>query len=267
MSKAVKFDPSPDSLVREIAVLTIVSIFASVAGTAATMAMFAGLDFSVAVSIGKLWAIGMAISVFAPMVICPVVALPGRRLIADLRRARAELERAASQDSLTGLLNRRGFDALATERLNACQIEGAAAVALMGDIDFFKSINDHYGHDYGDGALERIASMIVSTVGARDAVIGRLGGEEFAIFFPECELAQAERLAGAIRAACETLSIGFGVLSQQVTMSIGIAAVESEDEGLRSLLSRADAALYQAKRDGRNRVVTAPNRKRLSMAA
>jgi diguanylate cyclase (GGDEF)-like protein len=104
-------------------------------------------------------------------------------------------------------------------------------------------------------------------LGAREAAIGRLGGEEFAVLLPNCEWAEGEKIAGAIRAACETLSIGFGVLSQQITMSIGIAAVESDDESLRSLLSRADAALYQAKRDGRNRVVMAPNRKRLSIAA
>jgi diguanylate cyclase (GGDEF)-like protein len=188
-------------------------------------------------------------------------------LISELQRTRIELERAASQDSLTGLLNRRGFDAAAAARLEACQIEGAPAVAVMCDIDFFKSINDHHGHDFGDSALERIASMIVSSVGGREAVIGRLGGEEFAIFFPDCDLPEGEKLASEIRAACENLSIGFGVLSNRITMSMGLASVESDDELLRSLLARADAALYQAKRDGRNRVVAAPNRKKLSIAA
>jgi diguanylate cyclase (GGDEF)-like protein len=209
----------------------------------------------------------MAISFIAPLVICPLVALPGRRLIGDLRRARAELDFAVSQDSLTGLLSRRGFEAAATARLEACQLEDLPVAAFMCDVDYFKSINDRFGHEFGDSALERIASMIESSLEDQDAVIGRLGGEEFAVLVPDCDLAQGEKLAGAIRSACEALSVNFGVSSSQITLSVGVAAVDKDDETLRLLLSRADAALYQAKRDGRNRVCVAPNRKPLSIAA
>jgi len=263
----MKRDFSPDHIVRDVAAMTFVSVAASVVVTAATITLFAGLDFSASLSVGRVWAIGMGISFLAPMLICPAIAVPGRRLIGELKRARSDLERAASQDSLTGLLNRRGFDAAATAALDACHFDGVSSVALMCDVDFFKSVNDRFGHDFGDSALERIASMIESTLGAQDAVIGRMGGEEFAILFPDCDLPRGEMLAGEIRLACEKLPIGFGVLSNQITMSIGVAAVECDDEDLRSLLSRADAALYQAKRDGRNRVVVAPNRKKFSLAA
>jgi diguanylate cyclase (GGDEF)-like protein len=255
------------ALVLDVAMLTLASIAASLIATGAAMAAFAGLDLAATITVGKLWTLGMTLSVFAPLVICPLVALPGRRLLAELRRTRERLEHAASRDGLTGLLNRRAFKDAAAELLRACHEDGASAVALMCDVDFFKSINDRYGHDFGDGALERIALVIESTVGGRGAAIGRLGGEEFAVFVPNCDLSEGEKLARAICATCERQSIEFSGMLHQVTLSLGVAAIDSADEDLRSLLSRADAALYQAKRDGRNRVVTAPRRPKFSAAA
>jgi len=253
--------------VAEIALMTLVSVVASMGLTAAAMEFFFGRDFSAVITVGNVWALGIGTSFFAPLVICPLVAAPTARLIRQLRRTRAELERAANQDALTGVLNRRGFDASATACLDLCRDEGTPVVALMCDVDFFKSINDRYGHDFGDGALEQIAATIGAALASREAVIGRLGGEEFAILLPNCQLPEGEKLADAIRLACQARSVDFGGLTHQVTVSLGVAETASDIEDLSSLLSRADAALYQAKRDGRNRVVIAPNRGRYSRAA
>jgi diguanylate cyclase (GGDEF)-like protein len=252
---------------REVAILTAGSVLACMASTALLMASIAGVDFGAKLTVGEVWAIAMLISILAPLVICPAIAAPGRRLIADLRRTRADLEQALREDALTGLLNRRGFDEAAAERLSECNEEGTSTVALMCDIDLFKVINDKLGHDFGDGALERIALLLHSTLGARDSLIGRLCGEEFVILLPDCEMLEGEKIADAIRAACEALTFEFNGLCSHVTLSLGVAAVETDDEDLRSLLSRADAALFQAKRDGRNRVVAAPNRATLAKAA
>ena len=251
----------------EVALMTLVSVAASMGLTAAAMEFFFGRNFSAVITVGDLWALGMGASFFAPLLICPLVGAPTAKLIRQLRRTRAELDRAANQDALTGVLNRRGFAAAATACLGLCRDEAIPAVALMCDVDFFKSINDRYGHDFGDGALEQIAATIRSALAVREAVIGRLGGEEFAILLPNCQLPDGERLADAIRVACQARTVDFGGLTHQATVSLGVAETASDIEDLGSLLSRADAALYQAKRDGRNRVVIAPNRGRCSKAA
>ena len=251
---------------RDIAILTLVSVVGSMAATALLMAMIVGVDFGAKLCVGEVWTIAMVIAFLAPLAICPALAAQGRRLIADLRRTRADLEQALCEDALTGLLNRRGFDEAAAERMTDCDEEAAPVVAVMCDIDLFKVINDKFGHDFGDGALERTALLIQSTVGARDSLIGRLGGEEFVILLPDCEMPEGERIAGQIRAACEALTFEFNGLCLHLTVSLGVAAAE-DDEDLRSLLSRADAALFQAKRDGRNRVVVAPDRQNLARAA
>jgi diguanylate cyclase len=170
---------------------------------------------------------------------------------------RAQIE--ALVDPLTGLNNRRGFERCAIElELQQGDLEGTAL--LMADIDHFKTVNDVHGHLLGDKVLRAVAHALKSNVKGRD-VTARLGGEEFAVLLPETPADGATRLAQQICAIVSHGRIkkggGDGSTIGQVTLSIGIA-VATQGESLESLMERADAALYSAKRAGRNRVQLAP---------
>lgn len=155
---------------------------------------------------------------------------------------------AAMTDALTGLLNRRAlFDRFGTRPLTA------PTAVLLCDLDHFKSVNDRHGHAAGDDVLRQFAATLRKAVRANDAA-ARLGGEEFAVVLPQTPVTTAAVIAERIRAEfaehkLETLA---GPLA--TTVSIGVAACEENAESLETLLGRADAALYVAKRDGRNRV-------------
>jgi diguanylate cyclase len=175
-------------------------------------------------------------------------------LTENLQLARSE----ALFDSLTGLKNRRGFERAVSEL--QLQRGGWAGTALMMvDIDHFKVVNDRHGHLLGDKVLRAVAHVLKSNIKGRD-VVARYGGEEFAVLLPETSLSGAAALGQQI---CSLVAQGQikrsdreGTLGQ-VTLSIGVA-VAQEPESLEQLLERADAALYSAKRMGRNRVVVAP---------
>jgi diguanylate cyclase (GGDEF)-like protein len=122
----------------------------------------------------------------------------------------------------------------------------------MADIDHFKRINDTYGHGEGDRALASVADLCRTLVRAEDT-IARLGGEEFALLLPETDAAQAVALANRLRAAVEELHLGG--LPAPLTISIGISQFLAAETTVDAALSRADQALYAAKRSGRNRVV------------
>jgi two-component system, cell cycle response regulator len=126
----------------------------------------------------------------------------------------------------------------------------------MLDIDYFKSINDTYGHDAGDDVLRDLALRVKRSIRGIDLAC-RTGGEEFVIVMPETDMAVAAMVAERLRRriAAEPFSINQGQRTIPVTLSIGIAALRGQDDNAASLLKRADQALYRAKRDGRNRVV------------
>ncbi|MBN1173696.1 MAG: diguanylate cyclase [Micromonosporaceae bacterium] len=162
---------------------------------------------------------------------------------------------AATHDGLTGLLNRATFFEVGERRLAAWRSSGDQIAAAMIDIDHFKAINDTYGHTVGDQAIREVARQLTRTLRESD-IIGRYGGEEFTVLFPdttaEAALATAERLHAAI--------LDHPVLSEagalRMTVSIGLAVPPSRESTLSDLLSTADRALYVAKRQGRNRIVS-----------
>jgi two-component system, cell cycle response regulator len=162
----------------------------------------------------------------------------------------SELFRFATTDFLTGLLNRRAFFERAEELCGRAQKDGAVS-ALICDLDHFKHINDTYGHSVGDMVLRTVASEAAQL----DAIIGRLGGEEFGIIV-EATLPDALEIAESFRHAISELKISANNTVLNVTTSIGVAEWEICDT-TDSLLRRADLALYEAKRAGRNRVVAA----------
>jgi diguanylate cyclase (GGDEF)-like protein len=176
---------------------------------------------------------------------------------------RARVLRSGLSDYLTGWHNRRYLNARLREELARSQRTGASVACMMIDVDFFKAINDRFGHAGGDEVLREVAARIEGHVRASDTA-ARFGGDEFTLLLPETSLEDAMRLAERIRAALEP---EVEVLQGQVcrvTLSIGAAAVPAPDRGADlkgvadRLLGEADAALYRAKAAGRNRAMASP---------
>jgi diguanylate cyclase (GGDEF)-like protein len=184
----------------------------------------------------------------------------GRRIIElqnELLAARDILREKASHDSLTGLLNHEEILGVLDRELARSQRDGVCVSIIMADIDHFKKINDTYGHLAGDAVLRLTAQKIDSMVRPYDAV-GRYGGEEFLLILPECckecAVAFAHRLCARI--SSDKMDTPEGQIP--VTISLGVAASDREKRADgQSLVRAADAALYQAKENGRNRVETA----------
>jgi len=180
-----------------------------------------------------------------------------RPMVRRIMRYTAELSRAAATDPLTGALNRRSFtDRALAELARAARYDRTTALLIV-DADHFKAVNDAHGHGIGDDVLTALSSTLQFALRPSD-VFGRIGGEEFAILLPETDLQgallAAERLrsaAAAVRVSTPTGEVGF-------TVSIGVADIAPGDIGLKPALDRADAALYQAKAAGRDRVVATP---------
>ncbi len=166
----------------------------------------------------------------------------------------AELEELASKDSLTGTSNRRHFMHLATLELDHARRMGRSFALLALDIDHFKHINDTWGHAAGDEALKAFTNACRQGLREYD-ILGRVGGEEFAVALPNTGLDGAKVIAERLRAAVEELVIrpARGDLFD-LTVSIGIAVLAEDDSTVTGLLDRADKALYMAKNAGRNRV-------------
>jgi diguanylate cyclase (GGDEF)-like protein len=171
----------------------------------------------------------------------------GERLV----RLQRELIRLAMSDPLTGLFNRRAFFEKAHKAI-AQATASRRPIAIMFDVDHFKRVNDTYGHDVGDQVLRDISRQAAS----ERMVVGRLGGEEFAILLETSNLANGIELAEGLRAKMAALEFSSEQGTFGVTCSFGVSEWE-EDEDIDKLLKRADTALYEAKTDGRNRVVAA----------
>lgn len=172
--------------------------------------------------------------------------------ITHRKQLEAQLRVLATTDALTGLANRRAFMEALQRELGRHHRHGRALGVMMLDIDHFKCINDTYGHAAGDCVLQAVAGVMRQSVRTAD-VVGRIGGEEFALITPETDATGTRELAERIRLAVAALEVGCGHHSIGVTVSIGLAQARPGD-GPESVLSRADAALYAAKEGGRNRV-------------
>jgi diguanylate cyclase (GGDEF)-like protein len=175
----------------------------------------------------------------------------------EVQHARAtELERLAEIDGLTGLYNRRQFLALAEQEWVRFKRYQRPLSFLMLDIDFFKSINDSFGHDAGDKVIVGVANICTATRRSSEP-IGRIGGEELAILLPETDLRGAAQVAERLRARIAEEPIRVEGELIPVTVSIGVADASFSTSSLPDLMKQADRALYAAKRKGRNRVEAA----------
>lgn len=167
-----------------------------------------------------------------------------------------EHKRLACEDPLTGILNRRGFFETVTTLRKQYPASNFSIITL--DLDHFKSINDRYGHDAGDDTLKTVSAKIREIVGNRkDVVPARFGGEEFVIYCQSPGNSGAKALAEMLRKAMETISVQTAKERFSVTASFGVSDSRGESERIEEAIARADALLYRAKKDGRNRVATA----------
>lgn len=173
----------------------------------------------------------------------------------EAREAAEHYQELASYDSLTHIYNRRFFLIRAAEELNKCRRNGQPLCLLVIDLDHFKRINDTYGHAAGDEALRYTAGCMRTALRDFD-VIGRMGGEEFAVVLSGVELSQAVGVCNRLREIVATGAIQHEANRFTMTLSGGVVAATAQDD-LQSLLQAADSALYRAKNSGRNRIGTA----------
>jgi two-component system cell cycle response regulator len=169
-------------------------------------------------------------------------------LLQELEESKRELEKMAVTDGLTDIFNHKHVHKLLEDHVEAAKERQHSLSVIMLDIDHFKWVNDAYGHQTGDKVLVKIAAVIKASTRKND-ILGRYGGEEFLIILPETDKEQAGKVAEQLRSQIEGLSFTNGL---KVTVSGGIA--ELDGESAMNLVSRADSLLYEAKRNGRNRI-------------
>jgi diguanylate cyclase (GGDEF)-like protein len=180
------------------------------------------------------------------------------QLYKQLEAANQALQQLANVDGLTGIANRRRFDQyLNSQWLNLCQDEMPLSLILC-DIDFFKFYNDKYGHPAGDVCLQNVSDILSKTAQKNQDLVARYGGEEFAVIMPRTHASGAVHVAAAMQAGVRELQIihSGSFVSQYVTLSIGVATtIPNFESSPTELIVEADKALYQAKAEGRNRII------------
>ena len=183
----------------------------------------------------------------------------------QLQQANHEIEQLKSKmalyrteslkDPLTQIDNRRGFDKALAENITQSQAAGSSLCLIMADIDFFKKVNDTYGHLVGDNVIRMVAATLKNSIKGKD-LAARIGGEEFAILLPDTPFDGAMKLANDIRLSFEGLDLkkkSTGESLGKITLSFGVATYR-EAEAIDDFINRADEALYQSKETGRNKV-------------
>jgi diguanylate cyclase (GGDEF)-like protein/PAS domain S-box-containing protein len=177
-----------------------------------------------------------------------------------LREQAIELRSQTFSDGLTGIANRRAFDVAMEKEIRRAKRAHSPLSLLMLDIDYFKAYNDHYGHQQGDACLVRVAAELASMLQRPLDLIARYGGEEFAVVLPEMDEEHSRAMGEAMRTRVESLQLTHmhAGEKQHVTISVGVATLTTTQAAdIHALIGAADRALYEAKRQGRNRVCIA----------
>lgn len=222
--------------------ITLISVMLSVIFTNLIMEIFsAGINVQ-----------GLAVSVLMPLTLGGPMTWFLVLKHEQLRHANAQLEHLASTDWLTDCLNRGAFTGAASRHLERCVPGGKGGALLIVDADDFKSVNDRFGHDAGDEALQLMAATIRKAVRGTD-LVGRLGGEEFGVFLADADLATADHVAERIRHAISSLAFAPGGTPCPLSVSIG-GATYAPGAPFGELYRLADQHLYEAKNSGRDRV-------------
>lgn len=226
-------------------------------------------------------ALGLGAVDFITKPISPPIVKARVRTHLALKQRTDQLHRLAAVDGLTGIANRRAFDAaIDHEWRRACRSKSPMSLLLI-DVDHFKKYNDYYGHQAGDDCLRAVASALAATPHRPGELVARYGGEEFAVILPTCDQQNALKFADKLRQAVIDLHVPHAAseTAPEVTISLGVASlglycvsqaeqhpagngpcptVENCREGVMALIAAADEALYEAKRTGRNRAVLRP---------
>lgn len=174
----------------------------------------------------------------------------------ELVRMVDQLEAVVNIDELTQICNRRYYYQRGAQEFALTRRHDRALSVVMMDIDFFKQVNDLHGHATGDAVLHAVAQCCQSVVRTTD-LVGRVGGEEFAVLLPETAHEKALQAAERLRSAITGIRVQHDTTALQVTASFGVASIGNGDDSFDVLMRRADAALYDAKHSGRNRVASA----------
>jgi len=196
----------------------------------------------------KIRKLQLAVLLLAILVVCWLSWFTIRQ-IGNARRMKV----LALSDELTGLSNRRSIMAQADGLFKAARKQHRPASVVIFDIDFFKRINDEFGHACGDAVLVSVSSHSQSALRSGD-YLGRIGGEEFLVVLPDADLSAAEKVAESLRRKIESIDFNEIGIARPVTISLGVAQISSCDKNLASVINRADQALYRAKDNGRNQV-------------
>lgn len=194
------------------------------------------------------------IAMLVPTLVAAPVSIGLLKLLHELDAARALAQTLANTDALTGALNRRHFLNAGSLAIGRARQDATPTSVLLMDIDDFKQVNDRHGHSTGDAVLQMFARQCLKSLRPQD-MLARWGGEEFVALLPATAPADAVRISERLcKAIAESRVCGTGGAPMGVTVSIGVAVSEGGGAGLDVLLSRADAAMYTAKRSGKNRV-------------
>jgi len=212
--------------------------------------VFLGGSFSIDELLTLAFLGGFAAKIAPILLVAYIVSL----FAVDIRYGLSRAKLLAETDELTGLLNIRGFS-IAANRLVAQALRyNRAATVLMIDSDNLKSVNDSYGHEAGNQMLRRLARLVLAELRYTD-VLARYGGDEFIVLLPETPVKGAQDVAERIRDAIGSAPLELDGKRVACTVSIGLAALPGDGSTLDALVARADRAMYQAKKAGRNRVV------------
>jgi diguanylate cyclase (GGDEF)-like protein len=254
-----EFWPRRIGAIRSITTEIVSAIFVSAFLTSLVIAFRVSVA-CMTLTAGELWQIILSISAAPTVLIGWIIAVRIRQTLARIELKHQELVSSARIDGLTGLLNRPGFDAVAAEAFEETRRWGQPVSALLCDIDAFRGLNERYGHKAGDRALKNLAEVLEESIGRRPAIIGRHGGDEFAILLPRIDLKVAVAIAEGLCEACEARALVHQHPAAKFTISIGVGTEASGASELGGLLRQTDAALYRAKRAGGNQVASGPGR-------
>jgi len=217
--------------------------------------VIAGVSFTLALLISVAFATATHAVMHDPTLLVAPLALVVAVAMLSTALMRSDLEHRSEAviDPLTGMLNRNALSSRVAELVQQSQLSGEPIGLILADLDHFKQVNDSLGHAIGDAVLRDVAYVLRKQLRAFDLAY-RLGGEEFLVLLPGADAAQTEALAEQLREAVSARSVGGGV---EVTLSLGVSASERGDAfDYAVVFAEADAALYQAKRLGRDRVCT-----------
>ncbi len=227
--------------------VTLASLGASVTINVIAMVAF-GLE-------PEMWWAGIFVSVIVPLLVVPPSSWLIAKLLQEAETSRRMVEHLVRTDPLTGVFNRRHTTQSGELEVIRAHRDRTPLCVIMLDLDNFKSINDVHGHRAGDTLLQRLAMTCNDCIRPYDT-LARWGGEEFVVVLPSAALREAKVIAERVRLAVAGMSVPIGRDSIHVTVSIGVAAWDEPTLTFGALVDRADHAMYEAKRTGKNRVCT-----------